>query len=800
MKGQVLRGSKVFATAVLAAALAGAAGLDAAELVHDPVLAAAAGQPVAVEAALVGAVSDPRVRLHWRPRGKEMFRSVEMGGPATALRATIPGRDVDVAGVEYFIEATAVQGGQRQVVANSPKANPRLNPHAVVVRKDQAAPQVTPLSPMDGDTVDTARPVITAAFSDPDSGIDPASVLVKVNGAPVKDQGNVQAFDSLVSYVPGWDLPEGQNEIVVVVRDRAGNPGSAKWTVTVAARGEQVRERAEGAWSWDGRLGARTEYGHVLSQSRGDAPLPYRPYGLNRALLDVSGRGEDATLRLQVDKSDAERTDQQPVDRYTATYRSRQGLLALGDFSPNFSELSLYNLHQLRGVTLDLHSGRLDRGHSRLVGVWGQTRRPVEQGATGFSGGGDTATFGQYLYGVRWQFGGRWLQMGLNSVTVNDDGDSVRDPGTQLPRYNYVSTADLRLNLPGGLRLDAEAGVDLYSDPTPLLGSSLGTAYKAGLDWDIRAWETRLRFDWRDLGGGFGLLPGGYTTVANPGLIPDYRGYEAGLSQGLFDGQFSLDLGINRWRDNLQGAKTATTTSDFLSVFTSVAPHRWPYLTVGWVQNGQANDADGNTPAGRFVVDNLTRSLTLGLGYTRSFGEQRSGSLNLNWTRQGFADQAALRLGQDLNGDHVVLSAFGAVGPSSFNASLGFGGSEQPAVAAAKTALGADLQPKTSRSFNASLRWNQVWERNVWDSYVGYDLSSSTTDTKPFAAALTESSAVSNRSTFSVGGHYSFAEDQRLGLRLALAVLAGETRATGAPAGSDNVSQLFSHLSYDLDF
>lgn len=797
--------SKIFGmlAGLALAAMTGAAGLSAAELIHNPVLSAAAGQDVEVEASLVGAQGDANVRLFYRARGKEIFRSVEMGGGSSGLRAVIPGSSVDVTGVEYYIEASVNQAGKRTVIAQSPSSNPLLNPHSITIRKDQTGPEVTPLSPAEGEVLDTARPVITAAFNDVDSGIDPGSVLIKIDGEAIKDKGAVQAFDSLVSYVPTADLADGDHEISVVVRDRSGNPGSVKWKIKIEASSAQKGAAGKKGWIWDGKLGAVTEYSHSLNQSSTTSPLPYRPYGLNRATLELTGRSDADTAQLKVSKSDTERSDQQPVDRYTATFKNRQGVIAIGDYAPKFSELSLYDIYQLRGVTLDLQSGRLDEGHTRLVGVWGQTRRAIEQGSAGLSGGsGDTATFAQYLYGARWEFGSPWFQLGLNSVTVNDEGDSVTNPGSQLPRYNYITTGDLSIGLPGGLKLKGETGVDLYSDPTPLLGSSLGSAYKAGLEWNIKPWSTKLAFDWKDLGGGFGFLPGGYTTVANPGLVPDYRGYEASFSQGLFEGQFSFDLNMNRWRDNLQGIKPATTTSDYLSIFTNLSPEQWPYLIVGFTQNGQVNDADGNTGLAvpNLIIDNKTNGLNIGLGYTRSFGASASGSLNLNWSRQMFKDQATMRLSQDLNSDNLVLSAFASLGASSFNASLGFGGSEQPGVLAVNTAFGLlDLQPKVNKNFNASVRWNQVWQRSVFDTFLGYDLSSSSSDSTAFGAISSTGSSINNRSTFSLGGNYTIKQDHRVGLRFALATASSEVRVAAVTV-TDNVSQLQSHLSYDVDF
>jgi hypothetical protein len=51
-----------------AALLAGAA--QAAELIHNPVLAAAAGQDIQIQASLIGCSADSRVRLFYRPKGK----------------------------------------------------------------------------------------------------------------------------------------------------------------------------------------------------------------------------------------------------------------------------------------------------------------------------------------------------------------------------------------------------------------------------------------------------------------------------------------------------------------------------------------------------------------------------------------------------------------------------------------------------------------------------------------------------------------------------------------------------------
>jgi hypothetical protein len=808
-----------FRFALLAvAAIAWAASAGAAELVHNPVLSAPAGEDLQITANLVGADGDTRVRLYYRPRGVEIFRSVEMGGTQSDLVGVIPGDNVGIEGLDYYIEASEIKNGVKTVVGTSPASNPTLNPNQVVVRKDVTGPEITPLTPLDGDVLDQARPVISASYADADSGVDAKTAMVKIDGEAV-DAGSVQAFDSLVTYVPTQDLKDGEHEIVVAVKDNAGNASSVQWKVTIAATAtSKMTTKKSNAWVWDGRLSAETDYGASLSQNDPAASLPYRPYGYNSARLQVNGHGVDDTVKVDITKTDAERSDQQPVDRYLATWQNREGIIGLGDFSPSFSELSLYDLYQLRGVTMDLRSGPINEGHTRLVGVWGQTQRAIEQGATAFNGVPANATYAQYLYGARWEFGNPYFLLGTNAVTINDDKSSVSNPGTTLPYYNTLLTSDVTIGLPIlFLSLNGEVGTDMDSDPS-LLGATLGNAYKAGLDWNIKPWASRLKFEFRDLGGNYGsFIPvgGGYTTMANPGLVPDYRGYESSFSQMLFQGQFSLDLGLNHWHDNLQGLKPATTTTDFFSVNTNIAPQGLPYLLLGYTQSVAANDADGNTGSGlsgltgttetlpNYKTNGKTSTFNVGLGANKAFDPKTTGSLSLNYFRQDYVDQSPQRQSQDLGGNNFVLSGFASVGLSSFNASVGIGNTSQPGYDDAATGSTLTAAPKTGNNFNASVRWNQQWRRNVLDSFLGWDLTDSTTDsqavTYPGLPPFLDTDVAIVRNSFNIGGGWNFAPKQRVSTAFSLALVGTDTTTAGTSVNSSLI-QLYSSLKYELTF
>src|SRR6185369_2843035 len=202
-----------------------------------------------------------------------------------------------------------------------------------------------------------------------------------------------------------------------------------------------------------------------------------------------------------------------------------------------------------------------------LMGVYGQTQRPVEAGSSGFSGAPASAAFGEYLYGTRWEYGGKYFVMGMNMVTVNDDGASVTNSGSLVPKYTGVGTSDAQIKVPQiYLVISGEYGADYYLNGPTILGVNAGTAYRAGMDVNVLPVGTHVSFDWKDLGGSFGYVPGGFTTMANPGLLPDYRGYESSISQSLLDGQLGISINLNGWHDNLNSTKdlsSGTTENDF---------------------------------------------------------------------------------------------------------------------------------------------------------------------------------------------------------------------------------------------
>jgi hypothetical protein len=178
--------------------------------------------------------------------------------------ATVGGRTIDK--VEYsvdggaFTEIAGMGGGVTVLWAF--EVTLADGSHTIVVRATDSAgdyqtasttifvdtqkPTVTITSPAPGASV-TARPTVTASFSDPSpsSGINTASVVVKVDGNVVT--AGVAVTAAGVTFTPTTDLATGDHTVEISVADNAGNTATASVTfkVAIAVVGTEVFKKPD---------------------------------------------------------------------------------------------------------------------------------------------------------------------------------------------------------------------------------------------------------------------------------------------------------------------------------------------------------------------------------------------------------------------------------------------------------------------------------------------------------------------------------------------------------------------------
>ncbi len=93
---------------------------------------------------------------------------------------------------------------------------------------DNVGPTTSGLTPADGALVNTAKPTISAAISDP-SNININSIAMQIGINPV----TVNYLNGLVSYQPTESLSQGTNTVSLTAADTIGNIATKTWSFTV---------------------------------------------------------------------------------------------------------------------------------------------------------------------------------------------------------------------------------------------------------------------------------------------------------------------------------------------------------------------------------------------------------------------------------------------------------------------------------------------------------------------------------------------------------------------------------------
>ncbi|TWO73300.1 hypothetical protein FN976_00165 [Caenimonas sedimenti] len=168
------------------------------------------------------------------------------------------------------------------------------------VPRDQRAPSITNLTPANADKLgERGRVHISATLGDEGSGVDPASVRLRVNGLDVTSEARVSPNE--VNYRE--NLPPGRHSVEVRVKDVAGNMTTKSWGFDVLDRDEareggrdrdQARDRDR-----DGRDRDRMSGGSI--PLRVTSPDNGGVLDANRNLFVEGRTAPGATVRVQVE-------------------------------------------------------------------------------------------------------------------------------------------------------------------------------------------------------------------------------------------------------------------------------------------------------------------------------------------------------------------------------------------------------------------------------------------------------------------------------------------------------------------
>lgn len=229
---------------------------------------------------------EPGRELHFRlegPAGADAWLDIPGVISGVDLAETRPGvyegnytvrrRD----NLSAFENATAtLRAGDRRVTAridNVRGGGPR----------DDRAPQITDMTPAHGDRVsERGRTQISARLADEGSGVDPASVRLRLAGRDVT--GDARVSENEINYRA--DMEPGRYTAELSVRDNAGNQTTKSWTFDITER-ERDRDR----------VGSGPLPLQVTSHNTGDAVE-------GNGTVALAGRTAPfATVRVQVESN-----------------------------------------------------------------------------------------------------------------------------------------------------------------------------------------------------------------------------------------------------------------------------------------------------------------------------------------------------------------------------------------------------------------------------------------------------------------------------------------------------------------
>ncbi|MGE5585041.1 MAG: Ig-like domain-containing protein, partial [Bacillota bacterium] len=106
------------------------------------------------------------------------------------------------------------------------------DPGLVQATQDMLAPVIEIVSPAHGGVTSDRSPAIVVRYVDPDSGVDPDTVVLVLDKADVTRWADIGAEEA--RYTPRPPLKDGRHTVELAVADRAGNVARATWEFTVA--------------------------------------------------------------------------------------------------------------------------------------------------------------------------------------------------------------------------------------------------------------------------------------------------------------------------------------------------------------------------------------------------------------------------------------------------------------------------------------------------------------------------------------------------------------------------------------
>lgn len=247
--------------------------------------------------------------------------------------------------------------------------------------------------------------------------------------------------------------------------------------------------------------------------------------------------------------------------------------VGLGDVLPVFTPLSIYGTG-MRGGQLDGTFGSLS---TSFVGA--RTAKPVE---------GTSATDGTY---ERWLLGGKVgvnviepLVVGASLVTSFDRQESLKVAGPSvMPASNNTTGGFINWDPYDSLGFEVEYQNSSYMNDMRVSTAAINDyAYRFLVKYNPQNFSTRVTYQ---------LTRPDFYAFGSPGATRDRQTIDF-YSSALIKNRISVNVGVNRFRDNLDAKtdKVTTTQSIYSGGIAYSSPAPWPSPSVSYSRNEAVGD------------------------------------------------------------------------------------------------------------------------------------------------------------------------------------------------------------------
>lgn len=632
-------------------------------------------KPLEIRAELINYLDIAQMNFAFKQMGQSEFIRREMTIQGNAALITIPGEYMIPPSLEYYITITLKNGSVETYPAGAPQAAPPLQISiAPVSEKDR---QIILLSPEPGEMVITDELFVSLSFIKAPESVKIEATKIYIDNLDVSDKviltGDLMIF-SAVNF-PNL-IPQGGHNIKVEIYDK---DGSVYHTIyqnfqlvspeIALAMGKKLNTRAN--------LRAETR-----SVTYNDKTTSY-----NNILFNGDAEYSGWKFNGNAYFTSEEKSNLQPMNRYSASIESSWLSLKAGDTYPAFSSLIMEG-KRVRGF-----SGALNLGIINVQAAYGEITRDAEGtlletyaanstqllqpdvikiDQTKYGNPYGRVEFGTYsrnVFAVRPSFGsGENFQLGFSYLHSSDDKKSISFGAR--PQENIVAGADFFLGIDDrNIMITSQAALSFVNKDITTgdltnsqIDSLFGPTKFINVDpktiKDIKdiaskfitinqflsplnpqelsslAYETAIQLNYfnNNIKAAYVYRGNEYQSFGQSYVRTDVKGINLSDRLRLLDNKVFLSVGYENLKDNLQNTKIATTTFETMNAAISIFPRiNFPNIRLEYSRNQNNNGIKSTDPANSlYGIDDATNTVSAQLSYDLTAGVKHNTALSIS--------------------------------------------------------------------------------------------------------------------------------------------------------------------------